>query len=111
MLSSQGAPGYQRIGGEVMKLGFRLSAIPRRLSRSRQTATSRPTHPAEDMSVARMVVLRRFGVSAFGEVSACRFLRGAIARIRIPGTAPPRRTAPCPVDQLEDLLERNVSAN
>jgi hypothetical protein len=34
-------PGYQRIGGEVMKLGFRLSAIPRRLSRSRQKATSR----------------------------------------------------------------------
>jgi hypothetical protein len=26
------APGYQRIGGEVMKLGFSLSAIPRRLS-------------------------------------------------------------------------------
>jgi hypothetical protein len=34
------ARGYQRIGGELMKLGFRLSAIPRRLSRFRQNATS-----------------------------------------------------------------------
>jgi hypothetical protein len=58
MLSSQGAPGYQRIGGEVMKLGFRLSAIPRRLSRSRQTATSRPTHPGRNAwSVILTIIL------------------------------------------------------
>jgi hypothetical protein len=35
-----------------------------------------PTHPGRSMSVARMVVTRCFGVSAF------RFLRGEIVRIR-----------------------------
>jgi hypothetical protein len=58
-----------------------------------------------------MVVIRRFGVSAFGEFRRFVFCaarsRGSEFREPHPRGGPP----PVLVDQLEDLLERNVSAN